>query len=919
MSKNKQKLVIIDANALIHRAFHALPPLTNKQGQMTNAVYGFTAILLKVIKDLKPDFLAAAFDLPGKTFRHEEYNDYKATRVKAPDELYEQIPLVKKVLSVFNILIYEKEGFEADDVIGTIANLKSVDRPDIQTIIVTGDQDTFQLIDDNTTVLTPHKGLGETILYDEKLIKEKFEGLKPDQLVDYKALKGDPSDNIPGVKGIGHKGAINLLNNFKTLDNLYQNISSDKISDRYRQLLKQRENQATLSKKLAKIITNLNIGFRLEDCRFKGFDKIRVVELFQELNFKRLLSQISSMDKKVALGGQAGLFDEPMAKEEKKDPSKIKNYKLIDNNTKFKDFYNELKQQKAVALDTEASGIDPFRAELLGISLAWQKNRAYYLPLPIIKSHLKLIADFLDNQRIKKVGHNIKYDLEIINNFGLKFQGIIFDTMIASYLLNPENRQHNLSALAFSELGYEMQPIEELIGRGKDQISMAEVEIKKVAWYAAEDADVTWQLYQKLEAQLRKENIFGLLKKIDLPLVEVLAEMEAEGVKIDIDFLDKLSQKLGRQISKVEDEIYRLAGTNFNVASPLQLKEILFDRLNISTQGLNKTKTGISTAARELDKLQGQHEIIDLIIEFRELSKLKNTYSDALPKLVNPKTGRVHTSFNQTVTATGRLSSSDPNLQNIPIRTEIGREIRKAFIAESGYKILKADYSQIELRIVASLANDKKMLKVFEDRGDIHSTTAAFINNIKVKDVSREQRRQAKEVNFGVLYGMGAWGLAERTGISRERAKDFIDKYFLAYKDVKKYIDQTIINAREFGYVETFYGRRRYLSEIISNIQQVRAGAERMAINMPIQGTAADLIKLAMIEIHKNLPKISKKTKMILQVHDELVFEVPQSEVKEVAKFVRNSMNKVYQLRAPIETEVSVGDNWGETEVISNF
>ena len=930
MSKSKQKLVIIDSNALIHRAFHALPPtLTDNQGRPTNAVYGFTMILLKTIKDLKPDYIAACFDRKEKTFRHEEFDGYKAQRAKSPDELYAQIPLVKEVLQAFNIPIYEKAGFEADDLIGTIAHLKSVDRPDIETIIVTGDQDAYQLIDSNTMVLTPHKGLSETMLYNIDAIKEKFQGLTPEQLIDYKGIRGDVSDNIPGVRGIGEKGAIELLNNFGTLENIYKNIDSPKIKDRTRELLKQYHDDAILSKRLATIIRDVPTEFKLEDADFTGFDMQKVVTLFQEFNFKRLLSQLQTLasDKKIkVVGGQGDLFSQipkeastekesaPSNRNEKKKKGDEKYTLISDKN--LKSFLSDLKKQKEFCFDTETTGLNPFDDKLVGISFCWQKGEGYYMPANIAKEAHKDLAHIFSSSKIRKIGHNLKFDTEVLDHFGLEVDGIYFDTMVASYLLNPGHRQHSLDTLAFVELGYQMQPIEDLIGKGKEQICMADVGVDEVCWYSCEDADISWQLYQKFLPELQKEKMDGLFENLEMPLVNVLAQIEKNGVKVDGEFLETMSKEYGKKINELKKKIYKLAGMEFNISSPMQLKEVLFEKLQISVKGISKTKTGISTAAKELEKMQGLHPIIDLIMEYREMTKLKSTYLDAIPKLISASDGRVHTSFNQTVAATGRLSSSNPNLQNIPIRTEESQLIRRAFVAGKGFKIIKADYSQIELRIVASLANDKEMLKVFNSNGDIHTTTAAFINEVEPEEVTKEMRRQAKEVNFGVLYGMGAWGLASRTGISNARAQEFITKYFVKYKGVKKYVVEIIEMAEDKGYVETLYGRRRYIPEINSTIQQVRGSAERIATNMPIQGTAADLIKLAMVEIQNKLTDISPKSRMILQVHDELVFEVPSGDVEKVSKFVKEAMCSVMKLKAPIEVEVSVGDNWGETEKI---
>ncbi|OQA36358.1 MAG: DNA polymerase I [Parcubacteria group bacterium ADurb.Bin326] len=931
MSQKKEKLLIIDSNALIHRAFHALPPLSDSQGRPTNAVYGFTTIFLKAVKDLKPDYVAACFDRKEKTFRHEEYVEYKATRVKAPDELYEQIPLVKEVVRSFDVPVFELAGYEADDLIGTVATLKSVDRPDIETIILTGDQDCLQLVDYNTKVLSPHKGLSETILYGEQEVKEKFGGLMPKQLIDYKGLRGDTSDNIPGVKGIGEKGAIDLLLNFGSLEGVYKNINSDKIRDRVREMLVEQKEQALMSKKLATIILDAPIDFKLLDCRFKGFDQDKVATLFMELGFKRLMSQVATLAKAgfAVPVGQGDLFA-PKEKSESEKPEQAKsvskkigeqNYQTVTEKN-LKSFLKELNQQEFVCFDTETDGLNPFDNKLIGISFCWQAGQAYYLPVELAKTIKEDLIKFFADKNVKKIGHNLKFDIEIMSlwlgdkkNLG-KINGLHFDTMVASYLLNAGHRQHSLDTLAFVKFGYQMQPIEDLIGKGKGQITMAEVPLEKISWYACEDADLSYRLFEKFSVELEKENLLGLFNELEMPLVEVLAEIERNGVKIDNKSLKELSADFAKRIKTIEKKAWKMAGEEFNLASPKQLKEILFDKLEISTAGIGKTKTGISTAAGELEKLQGQHEIIDLIIEFRELSKLKSTYLDALPELESKVDGRIHTSFNQTVTATGRLSSSEPNLQNIPIRSELGGPIRRAFIAEDGFKIVKADYSQIELRIIASLANDQRMLEIFNSGGDIHTMTAAIIHGIKPSEVTKEIRRTAKEVNFGVLYGMGAWGLASRTGISNTEAQQFIFKYFNTFKEVKKWLDETVEIARDKGYVETLYGRRRFIPEINSNISQVRNSAERMAVNMPIQGTAADLIKLAMIKINKELSEVSPKSKMILQVHDELVFEVPEKEIKKVANFIDEAMCSVMKLRAPIEVEISAGDNWGETEKI---
>jgi len=915
MTKDHKKFIIIDANALLHRSFHALPPLTTKKGQLINAVYGFTTVLFKVFKEFKPSYMAVAFDLKKKTFRHDEYKKYKAGRIKAPDEFYSQIPLAKKVLEALNIPVFAKEKYEADDVIGTVVEENK--NKDIENIIVTGDKDTFQLIDDHTKVHTLRKGISDVVTYDVQLLKQRY-GISPEQMIDFKAIAGDPSDNIPGVKGIGEKGALDLLKQFGSLDNIYKEIDKKgdkaKLKPRYLKLLKEHKKEALLSKKLVTIVRNVPIEYDMERCKLQPYDKQKVFKLFKELEFKSLLARLPKVKEPLKKEKDSG--SEAVEQKAEKKSAKSVDYKLVNSETDFTDFMAKAQKQEAMAIDTESTHIDPFRAKLLGISFCWQEGRAFYLNVKDNPVWLEKIKPLLEDKSLDKFGHNIKYDIAMLRQVDIELQPVSFDSMVASYLLNPGLRGHGLDNLAFEIFGYQMQPIEDLIGKGKKQISMDLVPLDRVSWYACEDVDYTYRLCRYYKLELEEKNILGLLEKIELPLISVLATLEQNGVKIDSGFLGTMSREVGRKLSTLEKKIYKQAQTTFNINSPLQLKGVLFEKLNISTEGISKIKTGISTAAAELEKLKDKHPIIPLIIGFRELSKLKSTYLDALPKLVNLKTGRVHTSFNQTITATGRLSSSDPNLQNIPIRTEEGRKIRKAFIAEKGYKIISADYSQIELRIVASLADDEKMIESFKNDEDIHRRTAAEIYNIPLEEVTKDQRYEAKEVNFGILYGMGAWGLASRKGMSRERARAFIEKYFVAHEKIQEYLATTISLAHEQGYVETLFGRRRYLPEINSSMQQVRAAAERMAVNMPVQGTAADLMKIAMINIQKDLPKVSKNTKMILQVHDELVFEVPATEVSKVAEFIAQEMNEVYKLKVPIITEVAVGDNWGKLEEI---
>ncbi len=933
MPQKNKTFLILDANAILHRSFHALPPLQTKDGTLVNAVYGFITTLLKALKEFKPSYVAVAFDKKGPTFRHEQYKEYKATRVKAPQEFYDQIPLAHDVLDAFRIPVFEKDGYEADDVIGTMAK-QTEDKANV--IIATGDMDALQLIDDHIKVFTLRKGMSDTVVYDSAAVKERY-GLTPKQIIDYKALAGDASDNIPGVKGVGEKTATELLKEFGDIETLYEELErnsprAEKLKSGVKEKLSKDKKNAFMSKKLATIVFDAPVNFALEDTAAQPYDHDKVFSLFQKLEFKTLLSRLPSQQSTIFTkeDSQTSSTDaptdepvyekitarKPLPKFEIPQDEDVE-YTLVDTDEKFDTFYKELKKQKEIVIDTETTSLEPHDARLLGISFSWRGEQAWYVGLPVIddKKTFAKIRQVLEDQGVKKIGHNLKYDVQILKLAGIEVNPISFDTMIASYVLNPGTRQHNLDSLAFQEFGHQMIPTTALIGVGKKQITMDRVPQDKLSWYSCEDADYTYRIYEKLSKMLVKNNMAGLFEKIEMPLVPVLTDMELAGIKIDVPFLDVLKKKLAERLTKLTAEIYKHAGKEFNINSPLQLKEVLFEDLQVGVDmKIKRTKTGLSTAASELEKLAGQHPIIEPLMEYRELSKLQSTYAEALPKLVNKKTDRVHTSFNQTVAATGRLSSSDPNLQNIPIRTELGNEIRKAFIAERGFTLISADYSQIELRIVASLANDEKMIESFQKGEDIHKRTAADVYEIPLDEVTKEQRYAAKEVNFGVLYGMGVIGLASRKGITREHAREFIDKYFAVHHWIKEYVDSTKALAHKIGYVETLLGRRRYLPEINSSMPQVRAQAERMAINMPVQGTAADIMKLAMMEVFHKLSNVSPKSRLLLQVHDELVLEVPDADAKKVARFVAETMDTVYKLKVPIETEVAVGKNWGEME-----
>ncbi len=912
----REKFVIFDGNALLHRAYHALPPLTTKDGTLVNAAYGFTTIFLRVLKELKPKYVAVTFDRKEPTFRHAAFKEYKAQREKKPQELYDQIDIIRDIVAAFNIPVFDAKGYEADDVIGTLTKL--VEDEGAESIIVTGDLDTLQLVDDHTSVYTLRKGLADTIMYNEAAVFDRY-GLKPNQLVEYRALKGDPSDNIPGVGGIGEKTAAELIKQFGSLAALYDSLKKNdarakKLPPRLRELLVNSKAAAELARRLSEIVRDVPLDFSLGACRLKGFDMGRLVELFHALEFKSLLARIPELQAKLELTPQA-----PLDTSGKEKKIVATDYTLVETEAELTKLAVKLAKVKSFALDTETTSVNPLTAELVGISLSPKLGEAYFVSAKLkgTTAWAKLAAVLGDNT-IKKTAHNAKFDLQVLTTAGIPFTGLAFDTMIAAFLLKSSERVLDLKSLVFQEFGVQMKEIQELIGKkGKDQKTMDQVPLSQVADYACADADYTLRLQHKFEPELGKQGVEQLFHEVEVPLVPVLATMERAGVKVDVAYLGVLAKEMARDISALEKTIYKLAGEEFNISSPKQLKVILFDKLKVSPEGLKHTKTGVSTAASELEKMRGLHPIIDHLFNYRELTKLLSTYVEAIPELVDKTTNRVHSSFNQTVAATGRLSSSDPNLQNIPARGEWGQRIRKAFVAEKGFVLISADYSQIELRLAAHLASDGRMIQVFKQGQDIHAATASFIFGVKQDEVTPDQRRAAKEVNFGILYGMGAWGLAERTGLSRTEAKQFIERYFKAFSRVAAWIEEVKKDTRRLGYAATLLGRRRYLPEINSSVQQVVAAAERMAVNLPVQGTAADLMKVAMIKVANNLPQVSKKARLVLQVHDELVFEVPAGEEAAVAAMVRREMEQAVKLTVPIVVDVKAGKNWAEMEVLT--
>jgi len=948
MSKNKEKLIIIDGNALIHRSFHALPPtIQTKKGEITNAVYGFTSVLIKAIKDFKPEYIVLTLDKKGPTFRHLEYKEYKAKREKAPDELYSQFPRVREIAKAFGVPIFEKSGFEADDLIGTIS--KTVDGS-IDKIILTGDMDTLQLIDESTKVYTMSRGMSDSVTYDAKAVEEKY-GITVEQVVDYKALRGDPSDNIPGVRGVGEKTAVEIMQKFKTLENLYnyldgkneeidksilKNNLSKVFTERIKNLLIEHRDDALMSQSLATIKTDVDIDFNLEATRFGDLKLEKILDLFSELEFKSLLPRVQELSKNVKSEETIDKFVRN---------KKSFKYEIIEDEIEFKKFLRELKKQKHFSFDTETTGFDPITSSLLGISFSWIKGESYYVVISNdelqvsnddvdlfnyqettkstkqkaqTKSHpfLDELRPTFENEKIKKCAHNMKFDMRVMMNNGINVFGIDFDTMLASYLLNSGARQHNLDVVTFSELGFEKISTKELLGVGKEKKTFEELDVDRLGIYSCEDADFTNRLYIKLSKAIKKEGFTKLLNNIEIPVISILAEMEEDGIELDSKFLNKLSKSTHRKLETIQAGIWKEAGVEFNINSTKQMKEILFEKLAIDTAGISKTKTGFSTSADELEKLKDKHKIIPLIQGYRELNKLLTTYIDSLPELVNKKTGRIHTSYNQAVAATGRLSSTNPNLQNIPVKTDLGRSIRRAFVAPRGKVLVALDYSQIELRVAAHMSGDIKMIKAFIEGADIHTATAAEINGIKIDKVTKEMRREAKAVNFGILYGQGSHGLSQTADISYARAKEFIDQYFDSYKNIRKYLDDTIEKARKDGFVETMFGRKRMLPEINSSMAMVRKGAERMAINTPIQGTAADMIKIAMINAHKLILEKYRKeeVKMLLQVHDELLFEINEDMAGVVTKEIKKTMEAIVELKVPLVVDSKVGKNWEEME-----
>jgi DNA polymerase-1 len=916
----KKRVFLIDGSAVFYRSYFALirNPLITSKGVNVSAVYGFLNTIFKIMIDEKPDYVAIVFDTGHPTFRHDIYKDYKATREKMPDDLRDQLPLIHQISEHLNIPILELPGYEADDIIGTISN--HADKKDIEAFLVSGDKDFMQLITDNVKMYAVGRsGSSPDITwYDE--VEQKF-GVHPSKVIDVLGLMGDSSDNVPGVQGIGPKTASKLIKEYGSMEQLYERIDELKPSKNKERLIEQKE-MALLSKELVTIDINVPIEYTFDAMIPNNPNVTEIKAFFEQMEFKnRIPSQFDNY-LRAYFGKEDDLSFSLEKLEREVKIERETNYTTITNASEFKMMLMKIKSFKC-AFDTETTSLESLNCDLVGISFSYEKDQGYYLPFngDFVKENresvLGELKEYFENDLFQKIGHNIKYDCLVLSQYGIRVQGIYFDTMIANYILNPSGRNHKLDAMSEKFLNHEMIPISDLIGKGKNQKTMDEIEIDTVAEYACEDADITLQLYEILEPKIKLENLENVFYNIEIPLISTLIETEKNGVRIDVDFLSDMSERLKSRIDEIIKEIYSLAGEEFNLNSPRQLGPILFEKMEIhkaiGKRPPKKTKTGqYSTAEDQLLKFD-QHEIIQLILEYRELTKLKSTYVDAIPNLVNPKTNAVHTSFNQTIAATGRLSSTDPNFQNIPIRTELGREIRKAFIPkEKNWKILSADYSQIELRLVAHISEDQNMIDAFNEDLDIHTATAARMFKVDLKDVDSDMRRKAKEINFGIIYGMSQWGLAARLDISGEEAKSFIDNYFIEYPGIHNYMMNTISDSRRDQFVTTLGGRKRFIPEINSDNRMIREGAERVAINTPIQGTAADLIKIAMINVQNEIEKRNLKSQMILQVHDELVFEVPEEEIDELTELVNSLMSSAMEVSVPLKVESGVGNHWLE-------
>lgn len=903
----KKSLYLIDGHSYAFRAFHALSPLTTSSGQVVNAVYGFTRMLMRLLKERDPDYLAVTFDTPGPTFRHEAYEAYKAQREEAPETFREQLHLIKEVIDAFRIPTFEKEGYEADDILASLS--KKAQSEGLEVFIISSDKDTFQLVSDDIKVIDPFK---EFFIYDREKVKERF-GVYPEALIEVMALMGDPIDNVPGVPGVGPKTASQLIKQFGSMDALFKNL--DRVErPKLKEALAAHKEQAFLSKDLVKLDANMPLKVDFEECRYTGYDEERLVKLFETLEFRSLIKEIKQ--------------DTTVKSIEDKEAS----YHIVSSMEALDSLIEAVKKASCMVIDLETTNKEPMLASLVGIAIAITPKEAFYIPvnhspetsqaqdtLPFDspkssdllpkREVLKRLKPILEDEGVKKIGQNIKYEIIVLSQEGIEVKGISFDTMVASYLLNPSKAQHNLDEIAMEYLGYQKIPTSSLIGK---TLTMDQVEVEKVANYACEDADITLRLQGELMPLLKEKQLDELFFQVEMALIPVLARMEERGIRLDLKVFKELDSELIKSLSVLQAQIYQMAGEEFNINSPQQLSHILYEKLKLPRG--KKLKSQYSTDVRALERLASlEHELPQKLLEYRTLAKLKSTYVDALPALINRRTKKVHTSYNQTVTATGRLSSSNPNLQNIPIRSELGRQLRRAFIPTSEeYLFIGADYSQIELRLLAHLSQDDTLMMAFEEGKDIHAQTASVIFGVPLEDVTFEMRRRAKAVNFGIIYGMSAYGLSQGLGISTEEAQAFIDQYFAIHPKVKSYLDGLVEEARQRGFVTTILNRRRYIPDINNPKAPLRSLAERTAVNTPIQGSAADFIKLAMIKLDRALSSNFREGWIVLQVHDELLIEVKREEVKEAKQLVKEVMEKAYPLSVPNKVDINHGENWLE-------
>ena len=944
----QKRLFLLDAYALIFRGYYALikNPRINSKGQDTSAIMGFTNSLFDVIKREKPDHLAVCFDKDGSKERTEIYEDYKANRDETPDVIRESIPVIKSILKSMHIPTIELSGLEADDIIGTLA--KQAEKENYKVFMVTPDKDFGQLVSDNIFMYRPAR-MGNAIeIWGVPEVQKRFGVDKPEQVIDYLGMMGDASDNIPGLPGVGDKTAKKFIKQFGSLEGLLDNI--DQLKGKMKEKVEANAEQGKMSKKLATIFTECDVKFDAEDYELSKPDVEKVIDIFKDLEFRRLTEQFLKMFnegsdetpetkeesnevKQTPGSGQYSLFGNDTNKKDVKAED-FQGYKTLQHTDHHYQFANTPKaieilvdkmcKQASVCFDTETTSLNTLDAKLVGIAFSWQSFTGFYVPIPEDETEmckrLEVLKAFFENETIEKVGQNLKYDIKVLKQHNIEVKGKLFDTMLAHYIINPDMR-HNMDILAETYLNYSPQSIEELIGKparssggkGKNQGSMRDVELDKITAYAVEDADITFQLKRFFEEELKEAHNQPLFDKLEIPLVRVLADMETEGIKVDEKTLKDISKSLEQDIEKLEKSIHEQAGEEFNIGSPKQLGEILFGKLQIAKKP-KKTKSGqYSTGEEVLSFHAKEHQIAQDVLDWRGMTKLKNTYVDALPKQIHKKTGRIHTEFMQTVAATGRLSSTNPNLQNIPIRTERGRLVRKAFVPKNeDYTLLAADYSQIELRIIAALSEEETMIKAFQNGEDIHASTAAKIFDIELDEVTREQRSQAKTVNFGIIYGVSAFGLSNQTDLSRSESKDLIETYYKTYPKLRAYMDEQVEFAREHQYVKTVMGRRRYLKDINASNRMVRSGAERNAVNAPIQGSAADIIKVAMINIHKKLKEGDYKSKMLLQIHDELIFDIHHDELETLKPMIKTEMEGAYKLDVPLDVEIGTGQNWLE-------